>query len=172
MTTQEIYAIQPDDFGWRKLPTGNFVHLGNDVHLGTGVILGNWVILGDSTCLGIGARLGNDVHLGYGVTLGHGVTLGNDVTLGDDVHLGNRVSLIPRTQLASGVTLDKTPIQIQCNPYTVYQYSPTEIGVGCVIHDFEYWMRSEDPDELKNHPECNPWSIYRDAIDFIIKKKW
>jgi hypothetical protein len=33
-------------------------------------------------------------------------------------------------------------------------------------------MRSEDPDELEYHPECNPWSVYRWAIEGIIKNHY
>ena len=62
MTAQEIYAITPDERGWRKLPSGVFVKLGDGVKLGNGVTLGNYVTLGD------GVKLGNGVKLGDGVT--------------------------------------------------------------------------------------------------------
>ena len=87
---------------------------------------------------------------------GDWVTLGNGVTLGDEVKLGN------------GVKLGKTPIQVQCSPYIVYPHSPTQIGVGCVIHDIEYWQRDADPDELADHPECQPWATYRQALALVI----
>ena len=90
-----------------------------------------------------------------GVTLGDRVTLGDGVTLGDWVTLGARV------------TITRTPVQVYCHPYLVYPHSPTQIGVGCVIHDVEYWMRPADPDELADHPECNPWSRYREAIALV-----
>ena len=41
MTVKEIYAIQPDNNGWRVLPNGNQVFLGNGVTLGDFVTLGN-----------------------------------------------------------------------------------------------------------------------------------
>ena len=47
MTTEEIYAIKPDAFGWRRLPSGNYVILGDGVRLGNYVRLGNGVSLGD-----------------------------------------------------------------------------------------------------------------------------
>ena len=40
MTTQEIYAITPNQSGWRKLPSGVVVKLGYGVKLGNGVKLG------------------------------------------------------------------------------------------------------------------------------------
>ena len=105
---------------------------------------------GDRVKLGDGVTLGNRVKLGDGVTLGKGVTLGNRVTLGD------------------WVKLEHTPLQVQCHPYIVYAFSPTQIGVGCVVHDLSYWQRDGDPDELQDHPECLPWSVYRRAIDLVI----
>ena len=65
MKIEEIYALPVDQFGWRKLPTGDDVKLGN------------------------GVKLGDDVTLGNGVTLGDYVKLGNGVTLGDYVKLGD-----------------------------------------------------------------------------------
>ena len=91
------------------------------------------------------------------MVVGDGVTLGNGVTLGDGVKLGDVV------------TLGKGPIQVQCHPYMVYAFSPTEIGVGCIVHEVAYWMRQADPDELSSHPECNPWSTYREAIALVAK---
>jgi hypothetical protein len=117
--------------------------------LGDDVTLGDWVTLGNRVKLGDGVKLGN------GVKLGDWVTLGNRVKLGDWVKLGNRVTLV------------QTPVQIYCHPYIVYPYSPTQIGVGCVIRDVAYWLRSEDPDELKAHSECQPWSRYREAIALV-----
>jgi hypothetical protein len=40
-TAKEIYAITPDENGWRKLPSGVFVTLGNGVKLGNDVKLGH-----------------------------------------------------------------------------------------------------------------------------------
>jgi hypothetical protein len=62
MTTQELYSIRPNEYGWRRLPNGNCVKLGNDVKLGNCVTLGNDVKLGN--CV----KLGNDVKLGNCVT--------------------------------------------------------------------------------------------------------
>ena len=90
--------------------------------------------------------------------IGNGVTLGNEVTLGDWVKLGN------------GVKLARTPVQVQCFPYVVYPHSPTQIGVGCIVHDLAYWMRENDPDELADHPECQPWSRYRAAIALVASR--
>ena len=81
--------------------------------------------------------------------------------------IGNRVKLGDRVTLGNRVTLAQTPIQVQCHPYIVYPYSPTRIGVGCVIHDLAYWERTEDPDELAEHPECQPWTTYRAAIALV-----
>ena len=61
-TAKEIYAIAPDAYGWRKLPSGNNVKLGDDVTLGNNVKLGN------NVTLGCGVTLGNNVKLGDGVT--------------------------------------------------------------------------------------------------------
>ena len=47
MTVEEIYALPVNQYGWRVLPTGNYVKLGYDVTLGDGVKLGNGVKLGD-----------------------------------------------------------------------------------------------------------------------------
>ena len=137
MTVEEIYKIKVNEEGWRILPNNNRVTLGDWVMLGNRVTLGDWV------------TLGNGVKLGDGVTLGDGVMLGNGVTLG------------------GWVKLAQTPIQVQCHPYIVYPYSPTRIGVGCVIHDLAYWERPEDPDELAEHPECQPWTTYRAAIALV-----
>ena len=145
MTHIDIYAITPE-CGWRRLASGNRVKLGNGVTLGEGVTLGDWVTLGNWVTLGEGVTLGDWVKLGDGVTLGKGVTLGNRVTLGDWVKL-ERVAL---------------------DLYIVYAFSPTQIGVGCVVHDLSYWQRDGDPDELQDHPECLPWSVYRRAIDLVI----
>ena len=143
MKTEEIYAIVADESGWRKLPNGSRVTLGYYVTLGDGVKLGDRVALGDYV------RLGNFVALGNDVTLGNGVKLGDGVTLGE------------------GVTYTVTPIQVQCHPYVVYPFSKTEIGVGCVVHPIEYWMKADDPVELADHPECQPWSTYREAIALV-----
>ena len=111
MTVQEIYAITPNQSGWRKLPSGVVVKLGNDV------------------------ELGNDVTLGYGVELGNGVKLGNGVTLGDGVTLGNGVKL-GNTPLAIQGTRhlatngEPGKIQIGCVVYTfaVWKRHFKEIG--------------------------------------------
>jgi hypothetical protein len=36
----------------------------------------------------------------------------------------------------------------------------------------EYWLRPEDPDELADHPECQPWSEYRSAIELVAANMW
>jgi hypothetical protein len=69
--------------------------------------------------------------------------------------------------LGDGVTLGRTPCQIQLYPYIVYSHSPQKIGVGCIVHDLNYWLREQDPDELADHPEYQPWSEYRAAIEFV-----
>ena len=142
---------------------GNWVTLGDEVKLGDGVKLGNGVRLGDGVTLGNWVTLGDGVRLGDGVTLGNWVTLGNGVTLGDGVTLGNWVTLGNGVTLGNWVTCERTPVQVQCHPYIVYPYSPTRIGVGCVIHDLAYWQRGEDPEEL----ECQPWATYRAAIALV-----
>ena len=43
MKIEEIYAIKPNDKGWRVLPNGDGVTLGNGVTLGDGVRLGDGV---------------------------------------------------------------------------------------------------------------------------------
>ena len=156
MTSQEIYAIKPDKYDWRELPNGNHVILGNHVLLRDDVTLGNRVILGHRVLLGHNVILGDNVKLGDDVILGHNVKLGDNVILGNRVKLGNHVQL------------EKTPLQIQCHPYIVYPYSKTQIGVGCIVHEIEYWLRGE-PKELIDHPVCNPWSNYLDAIIMIVK---
>ena len=103
MTVEEIYALPINQYGWRVLPTGNWVKLGN------------------------------------------GVTLGN------------------------GVKLSETPCQVQCHPYGVYPHSTDRIGVGCIVREIAYWERERDPDELAEHPECQPWENYRDAIGLVAK---
>ena len=135
--------------------------LGSWVKLGSGVKLGNEVTLGDEVTLGNSVKLGNEVTLGDGVTLGSWVTLGDEVTLGNSVTLGDWV------KLGNGVMLGKTPCQIQLHPYIVYPHSPQKIGVGCIVHELDYWLREQDPDELANHQECQPWSEYRAAIEFV-----
>ena len=190
MTTQEIYAILPDEYGWRKLPNGNDVHLennvklgknvtlGNDVRLrnnvtlGNDVTLGNNVILRDNVHLGNYVTLGNNVHLRNYVTLGNNVILGDSVILGNNVKLGDGVTLENRVILGNNMRFDKTPLQIQCSPYIVYPHSETEIGVGCIVRPIEYWLAvtpGELAGELARHPECQPWSNYADAIDLVAK---
>jgi acyl-[acyl carrier protein]--UDP-N-acetylglucosamine O-acyltransferase len=182
MKIEEIYLIIPDKDGWRRLPNGNNVTLGNWVILGNDVKLGNDVTLGNRVTLGNDVKLGNDVTLGYGVTLGNDVTLGNWVTLGNRVTLGNDVKLGNGVKLRNwvtlgngmklgdGVTFDETPLQIQCHPYLVYPFSKTEIGVGCVIHEIDYWLKSGIPEELAAHPECLLWDAYKKAI--IMLAEW
>ena len=111
-----------------------------------------------------------DANIGNGVTLGNEVTLGDWVTLGDEVKLGNWVTLGNGVTLGNRVTLARTPVQVQCFPYVVYPHSPTQIGVGCIVHDLAYWMRENDPDELADHPECQPWSRYRAAIALVASR--
>ena len=123
--------------------------------IGDGVLLDNYVRLGNGVQLGNDVQLGKDVRLGDRVLLGNYVRLGNDVQLGKDVRLGN------------DVVLDRTPVQVLCHPYVVYPFSSTKIGVGCVVHCLEYWMQERDPRELASHPECEPWSRYREAIALV-----
>jgi len=47
MEVKDIYSIKPDQYGWRRLPSGDWVKLGDRVKLGDGVTLGDWVKLGD-----------------------------------------------------------------------------------------------------------------------------
>ena len=142
MKIKEIYEIVPESNGWRKLPDGNCVKLGDYVTLGNSVTLGDYV------------KLGNDVKLGDYVKLGNGVKLGDYVTLGNNV------------KLSDYVIFKQTPLQIQCHPYPVYPFSSTEIGVGCVVHSIDYWLAGE-PSELTDHPECQPWQNYQDAIALV-----
>ncbi len=82
MTAEKIYAIKPNEFGWRVLPNLDCVKLGKNVRLGNDVKLDNYVTLGNDVTLGTGATLGNYVRLGDDVKLGNYVTLGDYVTLG------------------------------------------------------------------------------------------
>jgi hypothetical protein len=34
------------------------------------------------------------------------------------------------------------------------------------VHDIEYW-RAGEPAELAEHPECQPWSQYVAAIEYV-----
>lgn len=52
MNASEIYAIDPERYGWRVLPNGNYVKLGDRVKLGNNVTLGEDVTLGDNVKLG------------------------------------------------------------------------------------------------------------------------
>ena len=97
---------------------------------------------------------------------GNCVKLGDYVTLSDNVTLGNYVKLSDYVTLGNGVIFKQTPLQIQCHPYPVYPFSSTEIGVGCVVHSIDYWLAGE-PSELTDHPECQPWQNYQDAIALV-----
>ena len=107
------------------------------------------------------AFIGDDVRLGNYARLGDAVRLGNYARLGNYVQLGDAV------QLGNDVVLDRTPVQVLCHPYVVYPFSSTKIGVGCVVHCLEYWAQERDPRELASHPECGPWSRYREAIALV-----
>jgi hypothetical protein len=50
----------------------------------------------------------------------------------------------------------------------VYPYSWGKIGVGCIIHDLNYWLQT--PAELAEHPECLPWEPYARAIALV--RQW
>jgi hypothetical protein len=88
---------------------------------------------------------------------------------GERVFIGEGVSIGKGASIGEWVSIDKTPFQVLCHPYLVYPHSSTQIGVGCIIHNLAYWMRSEDPDELVSHPECQPWSNYRLAIELVAR---
>ena len=99
--------------------------------------------------------------------MGDGCKLWDDCKLGDGCKLGDDCKLWNGCVLGNGCNYKTTPAQVFCHPYLVYPYSLRRIGVGCVVHDIEYWMRSEDPKELADHLECQPWSRYRAAIALV-----
>jgi carbonic anhydrase/acetyltransferase-like protein (isoleucine patch superfamily) len=187
MTVDEIMAAAQDNLGWRKLTNGRTIKIGFKVKLGNGAVvgdravLGNWAVLGNGAVVGNGAELGNWVELGNWAELGNGAVVGDRAVVGDGAVVGDRavlgngavvgdgVVLGNGVQLGDLVTCTRTPLQVQCHPYPVYPNSPTKVGVGCLVRDIGYWLRSEDPDELAEHTECQPWSTYRAAIALVVE---
>ena len=98
---------------------------------------------------------------------GNRFKIGAYAEIGQGAEIGPHAKIGPYAEIGARVKIERTPVQVYCHPYLVYPHSPTQIGVGCVIHDVEYWMRPEDPAELPEHPECNPWSRYREAIALV-----
>jgi acyl-[acyl carrier protein]--UDP-N-acetylglucosamine O-acyltransferase len=160
MTTQEIYAIKPDENGWRVLPNGNYVKLGNYVTLGDGVTLGNDVKLGNCVKLGDDVTLGNCVRLGDDVKLGNCVKLGNFVTLGNCVKLGNGVTLGEYVKLGDHVKLGNY-VTSACSIHSAYLYTCSPqitkdksqfIQMGCFLRSREAWKKDfwNNPNEFPN----------------------
>ena|SRR3990167_1374514 len=63
VTTAEVYAIQPDEYGWRHLPDGRRIRVGADVtvvnwaRVGEGARVGNWASVGE------GAKIGPEIKI-------------------------------------------------------------------------------------------------------------
>jgi hypothetical protein len=56
MTAKQVYKIDPDESGWRKLANGNYVMLTNLVTLGNGVTLEHNVWLRHPACTLVDTR--------------------------------------------------------------------------------------------------------------------
>lgn len=145
MTVEEIYALPVNQYGWRVLPTGNYVKLGDGVRLGEGVKLGAYVTLGDGVTLCDCVRLGEDVTLGEGVKLGAGVTLGDD-----------------------SKTFTWSPLQIQGSRHLLYVAGPTIIGVGCIRESASWWRENYRAIGLKEFYTADQVEEYKAWLDIAI----
>jgi len=181
MKIEDIYKIVADENGWRLLPNGNHILLGVSAKIRASVQIGNWAQIGyraqigDWAEIGDWAKIGARAQIGDLAKIGAGVQIGDWAEIGDSAEIGAGVKIWASVKIGAGAKIganekfDKTPVQVQCNPYLVYPYSKTDIGVGCIVHPVDYWMRDADPDELAEHPECKPWSTYREAINLVAK---
>lgn len=149
---------------------GDRVVLGKGVEIGANVVVGDYSRIGPGSRIRSGAVIGKYAVIGDRVLIGPQAEVGNDVVINDDVHIESRVRLGDGIVLLEGVKIGgsfhRTPPQVQCDPYVVYPYDWDEIAVGCVVHPIEYWLKGE-PEELGDHPECQPWREYDRAIRLV-----
>ncbi len=99
MTTTELYAIPPDEYGWRRLPNGT------SIKLGTGVTIGSQVTLGDGVIIGDEAAIGNKFKIGRGVKIGNMVTISDSVRIGKVTSVGDWVTIGKLSTVGESVTI-------------------------------------------------------------------
>ena len=144
MTDEEIYAIKPDEDGWRVLPNGykvkigDSVSIGNGANIGDGAEIGNYASIGKSAeigsyaSIGKSADLGSYVSIGGGANIGDGAEIGNDAEIGNYASIGNGAEIGDNLEILSGFASLSLTDKWVVNPYSVGQ-----IRCGCFIGSYK-----------------------------------
>ena len=144
MTDEEIYAIKPDEDGWRVLPNGykvkigDSVSIGNGANIGDGAEIGNYASIGKSAeigsyaSIGKSADLGSYVSIGNGANIGDGAEIGNDAEIGNYASIGNGAEIGDNLEILSGFASLSLTDKWVVNPYSVGQ-----IRCGCFIGSYK-----------------------------------
>ena len=150
MTDEEIYAIKPDEDGWRVLPNGYKVKIGDSVSIGDGANIGdgaeigndaeigNYASIGKSAeigsyaSIGKSADLGSYVSIGNGANIGDGAEIGNDAKIGNYASIGNGAEIGDNLEILSGFASLSLTDKWVVNPYSVGQ-----IRCGCFIGSYK-----------------------------------
>ena len=144
MTDEEIYAIKPDEDGWRVLPNGykvkigDSVSIGNGANIGDGAEIGNYASIGKSAeigsyaSIGKSADLGSYVSIGGGANIGDGAEIGNDAKIGNYASIGNGAEIGDNLEILSGFASLSLTDKWVVNPYSVGQ-----IRCGCFIGSYK-----------------------------------
>ena len=144
MTDEEIYAIKPDEDGWRVLPNGykvkigDSVSIGNGANIGDGAEIGNYASIGKSAeigsyaSIGKSADLGSYVSIGNGANIGDGAEIGNDAKIGNYASIGNGAEIGDNLEILSGFASLSLTDKWVVNPYSVGQ-----IRCGCFIGSYK-----------------------------------
>ena len=150
MTDEEIYAIKPDEDGWRVLPNGykvkigDSVSIGNGANIGDGAEIGNYASIGKSAeigsyaSIGKSADLGSYVSIGGGANIGDGAEIGNGANIGDGAEIGNYASIGNGAEIGDNLEILSGFASLSLtDKWVVNPYSVGQIRCGCFIGSYK-----------------------------------
>jgi len=149
MTTEDYYKIEPDEDGWRILPSGQRVKLGRGILLVNGpievydnVTIGNDCVIFKKAQIGAGAILGNyvrigaEVSIGQGVHIGHFSRIGNFSIIDNFSGIGDGVTIGPNIKIGDWSSIRPYQTTEELNKYFISTYPKKSVFWKWVTKDF------------------------------------
>jgi acyl-[acyl carrier protein]--UDP-N-acetylglucosamine O-acyltransferase len=151
-----VYNSKPEDWhqhpngaGWvhntATVPESLYLHpssiVGDGATVGDGAEVGNWAKVGEGAKVGERAKVGNWATVGNRATVGNWATVGEGAKVGEGATVGEEATVGEGAKVGEKTTWKTNPPQIQGSRHILTLCSPTQIAVGCHIHDITRWQK-------------------------------
>lgn len=110
MKVSDIYKIEPDKDGWRKLPNGNLLKIGEGVSIHETAVIEDRVRIGSYVWISSGALIRSGVQIDSNVWINPDTRISSGVQIGSNAQIGPDVKIGPDIIISSGTIIKKGAI--------------------------------------------------------------